>query len=53
MILNYQISIQIFLGLPGDKKYKFSIKGNPSTGSIKTLMIGVKNPSTQNGDVIS
>ena len=40
-------------GLPGDKKYKFSVKGNPSTGSIKTLMIGVKNPSTQNGDVIS
>ena len=39
--------------LPGDKKYKFSIKGNPSIGAIKILMIGVKNPSTQNGDIIS
>ena len=32
--------------LPGDKKYKFSIRGNPSLGDIRTLMIGVKNPST-------
>ena len=38
--------------LPGEKKYKFSIKGNPSLGSIKTMMIGVKNPSTQMGDVL-
>ncbi|MGB2313411.1 MAG: cell surface protein SprA, partial [Flavobacteriaceae bacterium] len=36
--------------LPGFKKYKFAIKGNPSLGSIKTLMIGVKNPSNQLGD---
>src|SRR6056300_901504 len=36
--------------LPGAKKYKFAIRGNPSLGSIKTLMIGVKNPSTQLGD---
>ncbi|MEL0298703.1 MAG: cell surface protein SprA, partial [Flavobacteriaceae bacterium] len=39
--------------LPGEKKYKFAIKGNPSLGSIKTLMIGLKNPSTQLGDVLS
>ncbi|MEK9613508.1 MAG: cell surface protein SprA, partial [Flavobacteriaceae bacterium] len=39
--------------LPGDKKYKYSIKGNPSLGSIRTIMIGVKNPSTQLGDVLS
>ncbi len=38
--------------LPGAKKYKFAIRGNPSLGSIKTLMIGVKNPSTQLGDVL-
>ena len=38
--------------LPGAKKYRFSVKGNPSLGSIKTLMIGVKNPSTQLGDVL-
>ena len=36
--------------LPGQKRYKLSIKGNPSLGSIKTMMIGVKNPSTQVGD---
>ena len=39
--------------LPGEKKYKFAIKGNPTIGGIKTLMIGVKNPSTQNGDNLS
>ena len=38
--------------LPGEKKYKFAIRGNPSLGSIKTLMIGVKNPSTQLGEVL-
>ena len=38
--------------LPGSKRYKFSIKGNPSLGAINTLMIGVKNPSTQVGDVL-
>ena len=36
--------------LAGFKKYKYSVKGNPSLGAIKTLMIGVKNPSTQLGD---
>ena len=39
--------------LPGDKKYKFAIKGNPSIGSIKSLMIGVKNPSLTPGDILS
>jgi len=39
--------------LPGSKKYKFAIKGNPSLGAIKTLMIGLKNPSTQLGDELS
>ena len=39
--------------LPGAKKYKFSIKGNPSLGNIKTLMIGVKNPATNIGNVLS
>ena len=37
-------------GLPGFKKYKFAVRGNPSLGSIKTLMIGVKNPSQNLGD---
>ncbi|MDG2109240.1 MAG: cell surface protein SprA [Flavobacteriaceae bacterium] len=38
--------------LPGQKKYKFAIRGNPSLGNIKTLMIGVKNPSSKLGDVL-
>ena len=38
--------------LPGGKRYKFSIQGNPSLGSIKTMMIGVKNPSKTLGDVL-
>ncbi len=38
--------------LPGAKKYKLSIKGNPSLGAIKTLMIGLKNPSVQMGDAL-
>ena len=38
--------------LPGDKRYKFSVRGNPSLGSIKTMMIGVKNPSQTVGDVL-
>ena len=38
--------------LPGEKRYKLSIKGNPSLGAIKTMMIGVKNPSTQVGDAL-
>ena len=36
--------------LPGDRKYKFAIRGNPSLGAIRTLMIGVKNPSTNLGE---
>ena len=36
--------------LSGSKKYKFSVKGNPSLGSIKTLMIGLKNPSIDIGN---
>ena len=36
--------------LPGFKKYKFAVRGNPSLGSIKTLMVGVKNPSQKLGD---
>ena len=36
--------------LPGEKKYKFSIKGNPTIGGVKNLMLGVKNPSE---DVLS
>ena len=39
--------------LPGDKKYKFAIKGNPTIGAVKNLMIGVKNPSDKNGDILS
>ena len=39
--------------LPGNKKYKFAIKGNPSVGNIKSLMIGVKNPSLVPGDLLS
>lgn len=38
--------------LPGLKRYKFSVIGNPSLGSIKTMMIGVKNPSQAIGDVL-
>ena len=37
-----------FGGLPGSKKYKLSIKGNPTLGAIRTLMIGVKNPGDPN-----
>ena len=39
--------------LPGDKKFKYAIKGNPTIGSIKNIMIGLKNPSQTNGDVLS
>ncbi len=39
--------------LPGDKKYKFAIKGNPTIGSIKNLMIGLKNPSQNIGETLS
>ena len=36
--------------MPGQKKYKLAIHGNPSLGAIRTLMIGVKNPSVQLGE---
>ena len=39
--------------LPGDKKFKYAIKGNPTIGSIKNIMIGVKNPSQTSGDILS
>ena len=39
--------------LPGEKKYKFSIKGNPSLGRVSTLVLGLKNPSTQVGRDLS
>jgi cell surface protein SprA len=39
--------------LPGEKKYKFSLKGNPSLGRIKTITLGLKNPSTSIGDNLS
>ena len=38
--------------LPGAKKYKFAVKGNPSLGKIRSLMIGVKNPSVQLGQTL-
>ena len=39
--------------LPGQKKYKFSIKGNPSLGRIRTVLLGLKNPSQKIGDKLS
>ena len=39
--------------LPGEKKYKFSIKGNPSLARIRTISLGLKNPSTNIGDNLS
>ena len=39
--------------LPGQKKYKLAIKGNPSLGNIRTLMIGLKNPSVKLGEDLS
>ena len=38
--------------LPGEKKYKLSIRGNPTLGAIRTLMIGVKNPSEELGNTL-
>ncbi len=48
--LNQVEEFSLISVLPGDKKYKLSIKGNPSLGSIKNMMIGVKNPSINLGD---
>lgn len=39
--------------LPGDHKYKIAIKGNPTLGQIRTIMVGVKNPSTSTGEKLS
>ncbi|MGB0444075.1 MAG: cell surface protein SprA, partial [Flavobacteriaceae bacterium] len=39
--------------LPGDKKYKLAIRGNPTLGAIRTLVVGVKNPSTTIGEKLS
>ena len=39
--------------MPGEKKYKFSIKGNPSLARIRTISLGLKNPSTNIGDNLS
>ena len=36
-----------------EKKYKFSIKGNPSLGRVNTIVLGLKNPSTQVGKDLS
>lgn len=33
-------------GLTGDKRYKYGIKGNPSLGNVRSVMIGVKNGTT-------
>ena len=38
--------------LPGSKKYKFAIKGNPSLGNITISLYKVKNPSTNLGQTL-
>jgi len=48
--LNIIEEFSLISSLYGDKKYKLSVKGNPSLGSIQTMMIGVKNPSKTLGD---
>ena len=47
--LNFIDEYSLISDLPGIKKYKFAIKGNPSLGNIRSLMIGVKNPSINLG----
>jgi len=39
--------------LPGGKKYKLAIRGNPTLGAIRTLVVGVKNPNTTVGEKLS
>jgi cell surface protein SprA len=51
--LNFINEFTPISSLPGFKKYKLSIKGNPSLASIKTIMIGVKNPSIILGNQLS
>ena len=48
--LNFINEFEKISSLPGLKKYKFSVKGNPSLGSIQSMMIGIKNPSNVIGD---
>ena len=50
--LNLIDEFSLIENLPGTKKYKFAIKGNPSLGNIRSLMIGVKNPSTNLGQTL-
>jgi len=50
--LNIIEEFTLISDLPGSKKYKFAIKGNPSLGNIRSLMIGVKNPSTNLGQTL-
>ena len=38
--------------LPGNKKYKIAVRGNPTLGQVRTLMVGVKNPSESPGDYL-
>jgi hypothetical protein len=51
--LNIINEFSLISKLPGEKKYKFSIKGNPSLGKIKTITLGLKNPSTEIGKNLS
>ena len=51
--LNEIDEFSLFSQLPGEKKYKFSIKGNPSLGRVNTIVLGLKNPSTQVGKDLS
>lgn len=39
--------------LPGDKKYKLAVRGNPTLGAIRTLVVGIKNPNTGVGEKLS
>ena len=50
--LNLIDEFSLISNLPGSKKYKFAIKGNPSLGNIRSLMIGVKNPSSDLGQTL-
>ena len=38
--------------LPGDKKYKIAVRGNPTLGQIRTIMVGIKNPSETAGELL-
>jgi len=47
--LNKISEFDLLSTLPGEKKYKLAIRGNPTLGAIRTLVVGVKNPSTTPG----